>query len=250
MRRHWQITLCPTSRGTLAHRYCHSPCICDDCSTRSMSSQKCGLVFSACRALRGSCLLSAGRWIGRQADTRESLRPKLQAYKSQIQCRAPLLQPPTGKLVSQTCSAAPPNITLNSGTPCDLTDPSVAVAWQWVCDSFDVVCQFCCIKSKSGRPSPAKGHAADCRDISMVMQGGLPFLSNPATSTGVGPTTLQQGPPLLPPGAIQGSRCFSCPLLTPADWIEALATSSALQADTTVLDAMCPSPVVDICKLD
>ena len=84
----------------------------------------------------------------------------------------------------------------------------------------------------------------------MIMQGGLPFLSNPATSTGVGPTTLQQGPPLLPPGAIQGSRCLACPLLAPADWNEALAKSDALQADITALNAMCPPPVVDICKLD
>ena len=46
------------------------------------------------------------------------------------------------------------------GTPCDLSDPSVTVAWQWMCDSCDVVCQFCCIKSKSGRASPAEDHAA------------------------------------------------------------------------------------------
>ena len=38
----------------------------------------------------------------------------------------------------------------------------------------------------------------------MLLQGGLPFLSNPSLS-GATPTTLQQGPPLLPPGAIQGT---------------------------------------------
>ena len=61
--------------------------------------------------------------------------------------------------------------------------------------------------------------------------------------------TLQQGPPLLPPGAIQGSRCLSCPLLAPAGW-NALATSGALQAHNIMLNAMCPPPVVDICRLD
>ena len=41
-------------------------------------------------------------------------------------------------------------------------------------------------------------------DVGMPSQGGLPFLSNPSTTTGAGPTTLQQGPPLLPPGTVQG----------------------------------------------
>lgn len=41
-------------------------------------------------------------------------------------------------------------------------------------------------------------------DVTVPSQGGLPFLSNPSTTTGTGPTTLQQGPPLLPPGSIQG----------------------------------------------
>ena len=40
--------------------------------------------------------------------------------------------------------------------------------------------------------------------LRLPSQGGLPFLSNPTSTTGAGPTTLQQGPPLLPPGTIQG----------------------------------------------
>ena len=40
--------------------------------------------------------------------------------------------------------------------------------------------------------------------LRLPSQGGLPFLSNPTSTTGAGPTTLQQGPPLLPQGTIQG----------------------------------------------
>ena len=43
-------------------------------------------------------------------------------------------------------------------------------------------------------------------DAGMLLQGGLPFLSNPSTTTGANPTTLQQGPPLLPPGSVQGAN--------------------------------------------
>jgi len=41
--------------------------------------------------------------------------------------------------------------------------------------------------------------------VGMLLQGGLPFVSSPSTTGAANPTTLQQGPPLLPPGAIQGT---------------------------------------------
>ena len=53
-------------------------------------------------------------------------------------------------------------------------------------------------------------------NVTVPLQGGLPFLSNPSTTTGAGPTTLQQGPVLLPPGSITGAHyIYAWPVLQP-----------------------------------